>query len=229
MSRRISEGERMSQRNREIDGGMTRRHFAWEGCNGVWKTKAAIEGNVSLPFGSMRKGKISRRKEEGANGWRRSRRIREKGYRREEEMLKRDTSEHRNAKRKEAEPAERLSRFILDQLHFQPSSEYKRQFNYRRIFKAGSYLPSRLSLSFLTVFTSTPSPLSFVLLSVDGISLGRQENSIYVDTRARCICGYSSHYVHIVRRYNVNWSYRIFIWNGSHIKSCKGETNYEWI
>lgn len=46
---------------------MTRRHFAWKGCNGVWK---AVEENVSLPSGSVRKGKIAKRKKKGGKrGW----------------------------------------------------------------------------------------------------------------------------------------------------------------
>lgn len=93
--------------------------------------------------------------------------------------------EHRDAKRKEAE---RLGRFILDQLHFQPSSEYKRQFNYRGIFKGESHLLSRLSLSFFTICTSVPSSLSFVPLSVDGISLkSMTTRELDIGTRAHAV------------------------------------------
>lgn len=135
------------------------------------KTKAAIEENVSLPSGSARKGKVARRKEKGVSRWRRSRRIGEKGYRREMEVEKRerDTSRCTETRREEVEPAERLGRFIPDQLHFQPSSEYKRQFNYREIFKGGSQSPlsslPRLFLSLplhlhpLSLYLSTKYPL----------------------------------------------------------------------
>lgn len=64
---------------------------------------------------------------------------------------KRDTQgapERRSGEKRAAEPAERLGRFIPEQLHFQPSSEYKRQFNYRGIFKGGSSLLSSLLSSF---------------------------------------------------------------------------------
>lgn len=96
----------------------------------------------------------------------------------------RHIEERGDAKGKEAGPAERLT-FIPDQLHFQPSSEYKRQFNYRGIFKGGSSPTSRLSPSLpLPVFTSAPSSPSFVAPSVDGISLKvrRQENLIHAHT-----------------------------------------------
>jgi len=126
----------------------------------------------------------------------------EKGYRRKKKTEKRDTSKRRDVKRKEAEPAERLGRFIPDQLHFQPSSEYKRQFNYRGIFKGGSH-PLSLSPSSLTVFTSAPSSTSFVPVSVNGISLRRQENSIQIRaTRCRAADTHRT-YVHIVRRYKL--------------------------
>jgi len=127
----------------------------------------------------------------------------EKEYRRKKKTEKRDTSKRGDAKRKEAEPAERLGRFIPDQLHFQPSSEYKRQFNYRGIFKGGSH-PSSLSPSSLTVFTSAPSSTSFVPLSVNGITLRRQENSIQIHAQ-HAVVSADTHrtYVHIVRRYKL--------------------------
>lgn len=145
------------------------------------------------------KRKRSEEKGGGVSGWRRSRQIVEKEYRREEETEKRererDTSERRDAKRKEAEPAERLGRFIPDQLHFQPSSEYKRQFNYRGIFKGGSHPPLSLSLSFLPYRFYLCPFIYFVPLSVNGISLRVTTRELDTDTRAtRCrSSGYSSH------------------------------------
>lgn len=112
-----------------------------------------------------------------------------------------------DVKRKEAEPAERLGRFILDQLHFQPSSEYKRQFNYRGIFKGGLRSPSRLSPSCLSVFTSASlHPLSLSLSTV-GISLrSMTTRELDTDTRAHAVVPADTHrtYVHIVRRYNIS-------------------------
>lgn len=110
----------------------------------------------------------------------RSRDNREKSA--EERENRRETHEEprrRRGEKRAAEPAEQLGRFIPDQLHFQPSSEYKRQFNYRGIFKGGSpplplvssLLASPSSPVLLRACLSLPPPP--IPLSVDVVPLRR--------------------------------------------------------
>lgn len=150
------------------------------------KTEAAVEENVSLPSGSTRRGEIGRWEEgRGVSGWR-SRRIERKVSKRggNEEERERDTYTRRE---KEAEPAKRLGRFIPDQLHFQPSSEYKRQFNYRGIFKGESRVPSLVSLSLflrlfffpLSIFRRLCVLLHSICRRQESLRSATQENSLH--------------------------------------------------
>lgn len=130
---------------------------------------------------------------------------REKGI---EERRKRRRETHSETRReKEAEPAERLGRFIRDQLHFQPSSEYKRQFNYRGIFthtKAGrAFSRSSLCLSFhLSPFSGVSVRSS--ILSVDDTKAleARCKKTRYTRISLHTIVSANTH-VNIVRRYKL--------------------------
>lgn len=172
--RRISEGVRVSRRNREIDIGMTGRHFAGEGCNGVWKTKAAIEENVSLPSGSARKGKVARREGE-AGGSQRTEKIETDRKKRVSEVgRKRRRETHRSAEtRREKRQNRRNGSAGLSRTSFifSPRLNIKDNLIIGGFSKAGRVLPLVSLLPPFSVFTSVPSSPLFVALSVDGISL----------------------------------------------------------
>lgn len=183
-------------------------HFAREGCNGVRKTKPSLRGEyVVALYGSVEKERLQRsrekQEEERGEGSRRQDRdgYRGKRYHRREES-KRDIDKDgttriyetaapgRAAGREAAEPAGRLGRFIRDRSFiFSPASEYKRQFNYRGIFKGADRARAPLlHLSFSLYLSPCPVPG----LPVSPLFRASASSNFYPPICRRCVLASST-------------------------------------